>query len=115
MVARLMSVSDDTELTDLHDVFQQVLGGVVSLGIPFRSMGRSSTASGVVHDLSHCESFACIARRSSSTSTTSWGCGNGNSVKWTFSKVWQKTQNRFAWVDAALRPRKVAVGPEVTG
>ena len=26
MVARLISVSDDTELSDLHDVFQRVLG-----------------------------------------------------------------------------------------
>ena len=27
MVARLISVSDDTELSDLHDVFQRVLAG----------------------------------------------------------------------------------------
>jgi hypothetical protein len=26
MAARLISVSEDTELSDLHDVFQQVLG-----------------------------------------------------------------------------------------
>jgi hypothetical protein len=29
MVARLISVSDDTELSDLHDVFQQVLESVL--------------------------------------------------------------------------------------
>jgi hypothetical protein len=115
MVVRLMSVSDDTELTDLHDVFHQVLGWSGQLDIPFGSMGRSSTASGVVHDLSHCENSACIAKRNSSTSTTCWRCGNGNSAYSTFRKAWQKTQNRFAWAAAALRPKKVAVGLELIG
>jgi hypothetical protein len=32
MVARLISVSDDTELSDLHDVFLQVLGWSGELG-----------------------------------------------------------------------------------
>ena len=32
MVARLISVSEDTELSDLHDVFQQVLGWSGDLG-----------------------------------------------------------------------------------
>ena len=36
MVARLISVSDDTELSDLHDVFQQVLGWSGDLGYSFR-------------------------------------------------------------------------------
>jgi hypothetical protein len=31
-------------------------------GSPFGSTGRSSTASGVARELSHCESFACIAK-----------------------------------------------------
>ena len=38
MVARLLSVSDDTELSDLHDVFQQVLGW--SVGYSFRIHGK---------------------------------------------------------------------------
>jgi hypothetical protein len=38
--------------------------------IPFGSTGRSSTAFGVAPDPSHCENFACIAKRSSSTSAT---------------------------------------------
>jgi hypothetical protein len=46
IVARLISVSDDTELSDLHDVFQQVLGWSGELGTPFGSTGRSSAASG---------------------------------------------------------------------
>jgi hypothetical protein len=33
MVARLISVSDDTELSDLHDVFQQVLKSVKKSGV----------------------------------------------------------------------------------
>jgi hypothetical protein len=33
MVARLISVSDDTELSDLHDVFQQVLESVKRSGV----------------------------------------------------------------------------------
>ena len=40
MVARLMSVSDDTELTDLHDVFQQVLGWSGQLGYSFQIHGQ---------------------------------------------------------------------------
>jgi hypothetical protein len=40
MVARLISVSDDTELSDLHDVFQQVLGWSRSGGVAKR---RSAT------------------------------------------------------------------------
>ena len=36
MVARLISVSDDTELSDLRDVFQQVLGWSGDLGYSFR-------------------------------------------------------------------------------
>ena len=40
MVARLLSVSDDTELSDLHDVFQQVLGWSGDLGYSFRIHGK---------------------------------------------------------------------------
>ena len=40
MVSRLISVSDDTELTDLHDVFQQVLGWSGQLGYSFRIHGQ---------------------------------------------------------------------------
>jgi hypothetical protein len=40
MVVRLMSVSDDTELTDLHDVFHQVLGWSGQLGYSFRIHGQ---------------------------------------------------------------------------
>src|SRR5258705_13726280 len=40
MVARLISVSDDTELSDLHDVFQQVLGWSGDLGYSFRIHGK---------------------------------------------------------------------------
>jgi len=39
MVARLISVSDDTELSDLHDVFRQVLGWSGDLGYSFRIHG----------------------------------------------------------------------------
>jgi hypothetical protein len=40
MLARLVSVSEDTELTDLHDVFQQVLGWSGQLGYSFRIHGQ---------------------------------------------------------------------------
>ena len=40
MVARLISVSDDTELSDLHDVFQRVLGWSGDLGYSFRIHGK---------------------------------------------------------------------------
>jgi|SRR5271165_2676322 len=40
MVARLISASDDTELTDLHDVFQRVLGWSGNVGYSFRIHGR---------------------------------------------------------------------------
>ena len=40
MVARLISVSEDTELSDLHDVFQQVLGWSGGLGYSFRIHGK---------------------------------------------------------------------------
>ena len=40
MVARLVSVSEDTELTDLHDVFQQVLGWSGRLGYSFQIHGQ---------------------------------------------------------------------------
>src|SRR5258705_12189368 len=39
MVARLISVSDDTELSDLHDGFRQVLGWSGDLGYSFRIHG----------------------------------------------------------------------------
>ena len=116
MVARLISVSEDTELSDFHDVFQQVMGWGGDLGTPFGSTGRSSTASGVARDLSHCESFACIAKRSSSTSATCWTCGSGKSASWTFRKARRpKTQIPFAWAVVALRLRRVAVAPEAIG
>jgi hypothetical protein len=106
MVTRLMSVSYNTELTDLHDVFQQVLGWSGQLGYSFRihrqefnSFRRRSRSKSL-------REFACIARRSFFTSTTSLGCGNRNSAYWTFNKVRQKIQNRFAWADAALRPQE---------
>src|SRR5690242_11496778 len=40
MVARLLSVSDDTELPALHDIFQQVLGWRGQLGYAFRIHGQ---------------------------------------------------------------------------
>ena len=40
MVARLISVSEDTELSDLHDVFQQILGWSGDLGYSFRIHGK---------------------------------------------------------------------------
>jgi hypothetical protein len=40
MLARLLSVSDDTELPALHDIFQQVLGRRGRLGYAFRSQGQ---------------------------------------------------------------------------
>ncbi|HET6892763.1 MAG TPA: plasmid pRiA4b ORF-3 family protein, partial [Pyrinomonadaceae bacterium] len=40
MVARLISVSDDAELSDLHDVFQQILGWSGDLGYSFRIHGK---------------------------------------------------------------------------
>ena len=86
MVARLISVCDDTELSDLHDVFQQVLGWSGDLGYSFRIHGKEFNSFRVAPDPSHCESFACIAKRSSSTSATCWTSGSGSSVSWTFKK-----------------------------
>src|SRR4029077_20001368 len=40
MVARLISVNEDTELSDLHDVFQQALGWGGDLGYSFRIHGK---------------------------------------------------------------------------
>jgi hypothetical protein len=40
MVARLISVTDDTELTDLHEVFRHVLGWSGDLGYSFRIHGQ---------------------------------------------------------------------------
>jgi hypothetical protein len=40
MVVRLLSVSDDTELTALHEIFQQVLGWSGQLGHAFRIHGQ---------------------------------------------------------------------------
>jgi hypothetical protein len=40
---RLISVRYDMELTDLHDVFQRVLGWAGELGYSFRIDGRSLT------------------------------------------------------------------------
>ena len=40
MVAHLMSVNKDTELSDLHDVFQQVSGWRGDLGYSFRIHGK---------------------------------------------------------------------------
>ena len=40
MVARLISVSDDTELSDFHDVFQHVMGWSGDLGYSFRIHGQ---------------------------------------------------------------------------
>jgi len=40
LVARLISVNEDTELSDLHDVFQQVLGWGGDLGYSFRIHGK---------------------------------------------------------------------------
>jgi hypothetical protein len=40
MVVRLLAVSDDTELTALHEIFQQVLGWSGQLGHAFRIHGQ---------------------------------------------------------------------------
>ena len=40
MVARLISVSDDTELSDFHDVFQHVMDWSGDLGYSFRIHGQ---------------------------------------------------------------------------
>jgi hypothetical protein len=40
MVVRLISVSENTKLSDLHDIFQQVLGWSGDLGYSFRIHGK---------------------------------------------------------------------------
>jgi hypothetical protein len=45
MVARLISVSDDTELSDFHDVFQHVMGWSGDLGYSFRIHGQECSGS----------------------------------------------------------------------
>ena len=80
MVARLISVSEDTELSDLHDVFQQVLGWSGDLGYSFRIHGQEFNSFRRRTRSKPLESFACIAKRSSSTSATCWTCGSGRSA-----------------------------------
>jgi hypothetical protein len=40
MVIRVVSVPDDTELTDLHEIFQAILGWSLDLGYSFRIHGK---------------------------------------------------------------------------
>jgi len=40
MVIRVVSVPDDTELTDLHEIFQPILGWNLDLGYSFRIHGQ---------------------------------------------------------------------------
>ncbi len=54
-------MSDDTELSDLHDVFQQVLGWGGDLGYSFRIQGKTFNSFRGRTRSSRCESFACIA------------------------------------------------------
>jgi len=40
MVIRVISVPDDTELTDLHEIFQTILGWSLHLGYSFLIQGK---------------------------------------------------------------------------
>jgi hypothetical protein len=119
MVARLISVSDDTELSDLHDVFQQVLGWSGDLGYSFRihakefNSFRGRTRSKPLREfrLHRQEKFLYICDL-----LDVWACGSGSSVSWTFKKSLRPTtENPFAWAVVVLRLRRVAVDPEAIG
>ena len=117
MVARLISVSDDTELSDLHDVFQHVMGWSGDLGYSFRIHGqefnsfRRRTRSKSLREfrLHRQEKFLYICDL---LDMWEWEAPrNGHSGR----RVRPKTQIPFAWAVVALRLRRVAVGPEAIG
>ena len=113
MVARLISVSDDTELSDLHDVFQRVMGWSGDLGYSFRIQGkefnsfRGRPRSKPLREfrLHRQEKFLYICDL-----LDMWG--------WELRVMniqegarRPKTQILFAWAVVALRSRRVGVGP----
>ena len=116
MVARLISVSDDTELSDFHDVFQHVMGWSGDLGYSFRIHGQE---------------FNSFRRRTRSKSLREFRlhrqekflyiCDLLDMWEWEVrvmdiqERVRPKTQIPFAWAVVALRLRRVAVGPEAIG
>ena len=116
MVARLISVSDDTELSDLHDVFQHVMGWSGDLGYSFRIHGkefnsfRGRTRSKPLREfrLDRQEKFLYI-------------CDLLDMWEWELRVMdiqearRPKTEIPFAWAVVALLPRRVAVGPEAIG
>jgi hypothetical protein len=81
MVIRLVSVSDQMQLPDFHDVFRAILGWQGDLGFIIRVHGqefnsfRRKTHSKALHEFT--------VKRSFSTSATPSICGSGRYVWWT--------------------------------
>ena len=115
MVARIMSVSDDTELTDLHDVFQQVLGWSGQLGYSFRIHGQE---------------FNSFRRRSRSKSLREFRLHRQEKFLYVYDllETWEwelrvmdiqqgvaEDREPLCLGGRGAAPRKVAVGPEVIG
>ena len=105
MVIRLISVSDQLELTEVHEIFQTVLGWSGDVGYIFRIHGkdyhgfRRRTGSITLRDF-HLQShdkflYTCDVVI----------CGNGTSAFWTFRRENPTTMRLFAWEVEEPHPR----------
>ena len=77
MVIRLISVSDQLQLADFHDIFRAILGWNGNLGYIIRIHGQEFNSFAERLDPKLCTNSNCIGRKSSYTSATRCTCGSG--------------------------------------
>jgi hypothetical protein len=79
MVVRVLSIPEDVEITDLHDVFLSMLGWQHDLGFIIRVHGHEVNSYQRLSVANGSASFSCGAKRNSCTSARRWISGNGRS------------------------------------
>lgn len=105
---RLVSVSDQMELTEFHEAFRAILGWSGNLDYIFRVHGQEFNSFHRITRSKLYASFNCIDRGSSSTFATRSTCGNGMFESSISRPRWLAIAYRSAWAVGAPRRRSFA-------
>ena len=115
MVIRLISVSDQLQLPELHDIFRAILGWSGDLGYIIRIHGQEFNSFRRKTRSKALMNSDCTGRKSSFTSATHCTCGNGMFASSTFRTALRATMCLSVWAAAVLRHQNFAAVQPVTG
>ena len=111
MVIRLISVPDDLELIEFHEIFRTILGWSSNLDYIFRVHGQEFNSFRRPHDRKPCRISGCIAKRNSCMFVTQSTCGNGMSALSISNPACRVIALLSAWAGGVPLRRNSAVAP----